>query len=155
MSDDEDDWENAGSDLDIDFTVGRGSEEGKGEEEGGEEEEEDDWEASMKVKEKEEEEDEGEEKTGGPAPPKLFIMNVTKFTDGAVHNKHDKNSNNNPEEVSRLRKEIEANWEGYEKNVDYVSSGIVIPCGGSVWKEALMQLRDDHPGEFFLPVFKR
>ena len=114
----------------------------------------------MKLKEEEEKGDggggEGKSKpAAATAPPTLFIVNVSKLTDGAVHNKHDKARNNNPGEVGRIRREIEADWEGFGKNGEHVSSGVVIPCGGSVWKDALAQLRDEHPGEFFLPVFKR
>jgi hypothetical protein len=70
-----------------------------------------------------------------------------------IHSRFDRNSVNDAEAVKRLRKSIEKEYSTYAKHTEYLSEGVVIPCGSSVWKDALPQLRDERPGHYFCPVF--
>jgi len=153
--DDDDDWENTGSDLDVNLDTLEVKGPPNREDE---EDEEDNWDDEMKLKEetiKKPTDDTTNDTGEGDNLPNMFILNVTKMTKGEVHSKNDRNSNNNPSKVSEIRKEAEGRYGELEGNGRMVGEGIVIPVGGSVWKEALKELRDRHVGEFFLPIFKR
>lgn len=153
MSDSEDDWENAGSDLELNTDdaapVVEERERMGGDDDNKDPDDENDWDIRH------------EAPSHAQAAPsvvdsvELFIVNVTRLTNGKIHSKDDRNSNNDPAGVSKLRKEIEKDYSGFCNNAKYVGEGVVIPCGGSVWKDALKALRDDNVGDFFLPIFKR
>lgn len=92
--------------------------------------------------------------TGDP----VILVDMTMFTQNdtswpEVHSRIDRYSVNDTETAKRLRKRIEADYDTYAKSTKYLSEGVVIPCGSSVWKEALSQLRDQRPGHYFCPIF--
>ena len=87
----------------------------------------------------------------------MIIVDITQINSN-IHSKFDRNSVNNPEEASKLRKKIECNYDVYATAAnayELISNGTVIPCGSSVWKDALIQLRNDRPGHYFVPIFKK
>jgi hypothetical protein len=90
---------------------------------------------------------------GGGEP--MIIVDITQINPD-IHSKFDRNSVNNPEEASTMRKKIECNYDEYAlSSNELISDGTVIPCGSSVWRDALIQLRNDRPGHYFVPIFKR
>ena len=82
----------------------------------------------------------------------MFLIDVT-MIDSTIHSKYDRNSVNNPEAASKLRKHVERNFTQYQNDSNLIASRAVIPCGTSVWKEALARMRDDKKGHYFLPIF--
>jgi hypothetical protein len=82
----------------------------------------------------------------------MIIINVT-LLHPHIHNKSDRNSNNNPTFVSSFKATVESNYHDWSNNSDYIASGVVIPCADNVFSGALTRLRDDKPGNYFLPVF--
>jgi hypothetical protein len=85
---------------------------------------------------------------GGP----MIIIDITQL-DENVHSKFDRNSVNHPEAASAWRKKIEANYDTYSKDGKLLENGTVIPCGSSVWRDALLRLRDERSGHYFSPIF--
>ena len=83
----------------------------------------------------------------------MIIVDMT-LLNPDIHSKFDRNSVNQPEEASALRKAIEKDYETYAHSSDYLSEGIVVPCGSSVWRGALVRLRDERPGHYFVPIFR-
>lgn len=93
-----------------------------------------------------------------PAAPKdlgepMLIVDLTLLTNGAIHSKFDRNSVNDPAGVSQWRQRLAVGSSGVTSNPEHLADGTVRPCGSSVWREALVRLRDERPGHFFLPVF--
>jgi len=82
----------------------------------------------------------------------MIIVDITLINPN-IHSKFDRNSVNQPEEASALRKKIEKNYKEYAFSNKLLSDGAVIPCGTSVWRDALVRLRDDRPGHYFVPIF--
>jgi len=90
-----------------------------------------------------------QEEAGGEP---MIIVDITQM-DPEIHSKFDRNSVNHPEKASALRKKLEKNYDEYKSCHKLLSEGTVIPCGSSVWRSALVRLRDDRPGHYFVPVF--
>lgn len=92
-----------------------------------------------------------------PAAPKddrpMIIVDMTQFTKEQIHSKFDRNSVNDSEAASALRKKIEQDYDNYAKDSEMLGDGTVIPCGMSVWRGALSRLRDERPGHYFAPIF--
>ena len=91
-------------------------------------------------------------KTNDDSHP-MIIIDMTEISDGKIHNKHDRNSVNDSEAVSKLRKQIESKYETYAKDSSLLSSSVVIPCSSNVYRDALLRLRDEKPGHYFAPIF--
>jgi hypothetical protein len=89
-----------------------------------------------------------EDDVGNP----MIIVDMTQI-DANIHSKFDKNSVSDSDAASALRKKIEAVYDQYAKHATRISDGTVIPCGSSVWRGALMRLRDERPGHYFAPIF--
>ena len=100
-----------------------------------------------------------------PEPPKkteaappvddrpMIIVDCSQLTKDQIHSKFDRNSVNDSEAASALRKKIEQDYEKYAKDSELLGDGTVIPCGMSVWRGALSRLRDERPGHYFAPIF--
>jgi hypothetical protein len=82
----------------------------------------------------------------------MIIVDVTKMNP-SIHSKHDRNSVNDIEGASKMKKKLEAEYDAHAKDSDLLADGTVIPCGSSVWRAALVRLRDERPGHYFVPVF--
>jgi hypothetical protein len=82
----------------------------------------------------------------------MIIVDITQI-DENIHSKFDRNSVNDSTAASAMRKKIETNYDDYAKNAALLSDGTVIPCGSSVWRGALVKLRDERPGHYFAPIF--
>ena len=83
----------------------------------------------------------------------LILVNFTKLSNGAIHNKFDPNACNDPEAKSALAKQISADYDRYASDASLIASGDVRASGSSCWRAALAELRKERPGEFFAPVF--
>ena len=83
----------------------------------------------------------------------LILVNFTKLSNGAIHNRFDPNACNDPEAKSALAKQISADYERYAKDAALIASGDVRASGTSCWRAALAELRVSRPGQFFAPVF--
>lgn len=86
-----------------------------------------------------------------PSEP-MIIVDMTQI-DESIHSKFDKNAVSDSAAASALRKKLETDYESYAKDTTLLATGTVIPCGSSVWREALVRLRDERPGHYFAPVF--
>ena len=84
----------------------------------------------------------------------MIIVDVTQL-DEKVHSKFDRNSVNDAGAASAWRKRIEGSFEKYAKNTQLLENGTVIPCGSSVWRDALVRLRDERDGHYFCPIFPK
>jgi hypothetical protein len=82
----------------------------------------------------------------------MIIVDITQM-DSNIHSKFDRNSVNNAQAASVLRKQIESNYGRYARDSSLLAEGAVIPCGSSVWRDALVRLRDERPGHYFAPIF--
>jgi hypothetical protein len=71
----------------------------------------------------------------------------------SIHCRFDAHSVNDPDSVRALRTKIEREYETFAKDTDLIASGIVIPCGTSVWRPALSRLRLEKPGHYFCTIF--
>jgi hypothetical protein len=83
----------------------------------------------------------------------MILVDMTALSDGAIHSKFDRNSVNDAVAASKLRRKIEEDYTAYVKNTSLVADGTVIPCGTTVWRDALIQLRDERAGHYFAPIF--
>lgn len=86
-----------------------------------------------------------------PSEP-MIIVDMTQI-DRNIHSKYDKNSVNDSARASALRKKIESDYEKYSKDSVLLAEGTIIPCGSSVWRGALIRLRDEREGHYFAPIF--
>lgn len=89
---------------------------------------------------------------GDDAGQPMFVLDVTMLNPG-IHSKYDKNSVNDPIASSKLRREVERNFDKYANDTTLISNGAILPCGASVWKGALVRMRDERKGHYFLPIF--
>lgn len=85
--------------------------------------------------------------------PPMLLVNLTVLSGGAVHNKHDAHSVNDPDKKKVMCDEITSQFSSYRDNGGLLASGTIRPCGQSVWTAALAELRRDHPGQFWAPIF--
>jgi hypothetical protein len=83
----------------------------------------------------------------------MILVDMTQLTGEQIHNKFDRNSVNDVEAASTLRKKLEKEYAKYAKDATLLGDGTVIPCGMSVWRGALTRLRDERPGHYFAPIF--
>ena len=90
--------------------------------------------------------------TAGDRPP-LLLIDFTVLSGGALHNKHDPAACNDPEKKRALTKACTAEFARYRDDTALISAGVVRPCGASVWRAALAELRADNPGHFWAPIF--
>eukprot|EP00873_Tetraselmis_striata_P019717 jgi/Tetstr1/439981/TSEL_003047.t1 len=83
----------------------------------------------------------------------LLLVDLTALSDGALHNRFDKAGCNDADLKRQWIRKIEADYAKFELDTALISSGVVRSCGSSVWRDALVELRDAHPGHFWAPVF--
>jgi hypothetical protein len=91
--------------------------------------------------------------TPAPAASLVIVADFTVLSDGAIHNKFDKNAVNDPDAKRELGKQIEKDFLRYRDDESLLGSGAVRLCEESAWKETVQRLRDEQPGHFFAPVF--
>lgn len=84
----------------------------------------------------------------------MIIVNMTMLSNGTIHSKFDIHSVNDPTAVKLLRATIEQSFTNYAKNLVYIQNKTIIPCGTSIWKDALAKLRkDNRNGDYYCPIF--
>ena len=155
-SDDSDEWGAEELDIESKLASQQGGGEGKGDDAGNQgTDEEDYWktEPSTKDSATESKEEKVEEGNIGASEGKpMIIVDVTQI-DSSIHSKFDRNSVNDSDGASRIRKQIESSYDEYSRNADLLANGTVIPCGSNVWRAALVRLRDERSGHYFVPIF--
>lgn len=82
----------------------------------------------------------------------MILVDLTRL-DPNIHSRFDRNSVNDPVAVSSWRQKLE--YAQYSQDSTLLSDGTVIPCGSSVWREALSRLRQERPGHYLCPVFPK
>jgi len=90
---------------------------------------------------------EKEESRGEP----MLLVDLTKLTDGKIHCKFDAHAVNDPQAVSDWRKT--AHYPDLVSDTELVATGVIVPCGSSVWRPALQRLKKERPGNYIVPVF--
>lgn len=88
-----------------------------------------------------------------PEGEPMILVDLTELSKGKIHSKFDRNSVNDTEAASKWRRKIEGDYESYAKDNSLLSEGTVIPCGSSVWRTALITLRAERDGHYFVPIF--
>jgi hypothetical protein len=83
----------------------------------------------------------------------LIIVNLTTLSSGTLHSRFDRSSNNDPILSSEWKRKIESQYPFYSQNADLIAQRTVIPCSSEVFASALSRLRDELPGQYFVPVF--
>jgi hypothetical protein len=87
----------------------------------------------------------------------MIVVNMTTMSQllslPEIHCQFDPNSVNDVVAVQTLRRRIENEYNTYSKHMEYISDRVIIPCGSSVYRSALIELRKDHPGQYFYPIF--
>ena len=109
------------------------------------------WQMELKDDKEEPSKKEPIRKLETPSHP-MIIVDLTKMNPN-IHSKHDRNSVNDSEAASTLRKSIEADYHTFAKDASRIADGTVLPCASSVWRDALVRLRDERPGHYFVPIF--
>ena len=84
----------------------------------------------------------------------MIIVDMTILSYSAIHNKFDKMSVNDSKAASDLRRKNESKYDTYyAKDALLLADRAVIPCGTTVWRDALVYLRNETPGHYFAPIF--
>jgi hypothetical protein len=115
----------------------------------------DDWFERKPVAEAEEDNDESrnvpkeQQNEGEP----MIIVDMTALSTGEIHSKFDANAVNDPAAVKKLRLTIERDYDKYAKDASLLADRTVTPCGSSVWRPALANLRKEKVGHYFCPIF--
>lgn len=99
-----------------------------------------------------------EEPPPSPEQPKdeghpMLLVDMTELSKVTIHSKFDPNAVNDPVAVKSLRVTIEKDYQKYASDTALVANCTVIPCGSTVWRQALIQLRQEKPGHYFCPIF--
>ena len=94
-----------------------------------------------------------EEESSSEEGHPMILVNLTFLSDGAIHSKFDANSVNDPEAVKQWRRKIEANYHNYANRAELLANRTIIPCGSSVWRPALVTLRNEGKGHYYCPIF--
>ena len=159
MSDsDSDEWGDVGDDLDIDAKLAESmaakanvTDDNDGKHKSADDE--DFWKVEPKETEPptKPETTKKETKSGGEGEP-MIIVDITQL-DSNIHSKFDRNSVNDVEGASKLRKSIESNYQKYKTDSNLIANGTIIPCGSSGYRDALKRLRDERQGHYFVPIF--
>lgn len=116
-----------------------------------------DWQTQIAVSSQAQIDSDPKKKSDSGEP--MIVVDMTALTEldtkfgNAIHCRFDAHGVNDPEAVRVLRTKIERDYETFSKDTDLVASGIVIPCGTSVWKPALSRMRLEKPGHYFCPIF--
>mmetsp|Transcript_25375 Transcript_25375/g.39050 ORF Transcript_25375/g.39050 Transcript_25375/m.39050 type:complete len:174 (-) Transcript_25375:454-975(-) len=93
-----------------------------------------------------------EQKSSSDGEP-MILVDMTILSNSAIHNKFDKMSVNDSKAASTLRRRIESNYDTYANNATLLANRTVVPCGTTVWRDALINLRNETPGHYFAPIF--
>jgi hypothetical protein len=87
----------------------------------------------------------------------MIIVNMTTLSQRLswpeIHCQFDPNSVNDIIAVKTLRQQVEYDYDTYRTNMEYITERIIIPCGSSVYRPALITLRKEYPGQYFYPIF--
>ena len=103
------------------------------------------------LRKKEEEAREGARRERDSKP--MILVDFTVLSDGAIHNKHDKNAVNDVDAKSKLQKEVERDYAKYANDPALIAAGTVRPCSQGVYRAALATLRDEVEGHFWAAIF--
>lgn len=85
--------------------------------------------------------------------PPMLLVNLTVLSSGAIHNRNDPHSVNDPDKKRALSEVITAEFYRYKEDGKLITEGTIRPCAQSVWPAALAELRRDYPGQFWTPIF--
>ena len=91
----------------------------------------------------------------GQATPSVIIVDFTTLSTGAVHNRFDKAAVNDPGAKRALQSRIEAAFTKYATDSALLSAGTVRPTTDADWKTSVQALREQVPGHFWAPVWRR
>ena len=83
----------------------------------------------------------------------MILVDFTVLSDGAIHNKHDKNAVNDVDAKSKMQKEVEREYAKYANDKALIEAGTVRPCSQGVYRAALATLRDEVEGHFWAAIF--
>jgi len=82
----------------------------------------------------------------------MILVDMTILSNSVIHNKFDKMSVNDSKAASDLRRKIESKYDTYASDALLLADRAVIPCGTTVWRDALVCLRNETPGHYFSPI---
>lgn len=81
----------------------------------------------------------------------LLLVNFTRLSGGAIHNRNDPHACNDPEAKSALAKTLR--YAALEADEALVAAGAVRRTSTRRWRDDLAALRVEAPGQYFAPVF--
>ena len=91
--------------------------------------------------------------TGLTSSTPMIIVDLSVLSKGGIHNRNDRASNNDPVLCSTWKAKIESNYANYAMDAGMIIDKTVIPCSSCVFPAALQRLRNETPGQYYLPIF--
>ena len=82
----------------------------------------------------------------------MILVDFTAL-DPNIHNRADKHAVNDVDAASALRRRIESEYSTFANDAKLVAAGTVRACSQGVYRAALAELRDQHPGHYWAACF--